>query len=103
MNTPITTACRCCRFYTPEGRRGGNCSQLGVSVRGCWQACAFALPPFAPSWEHNTDGITILQPTDIIVMENSVRVDAYSLDVQAIISDRQTVKFSTEEITAVIA
>lgn len=49
------TACRHCRFYTPEGRRGGNCQQLGVLVRGGWKACSLALPPFAPSWESLED------------------------------------------------
>ncbi|MEB3825900.1 hypothetical protein [Phormidium sp. CCY1219] len=45
------SACRHCRFYTPVGRRGGNCQQLGVPVRGGWKACSLAVPPFAPSWE----------------------------------------------------
>ncbi|MFB2893564.1 hypothetical protein ACE1CI_11690 [Aerosakkonemataceae cyanobacterium BLCC-F50] len=48
---PVTSACKSCRFYTPEGRRGGNCQQLGVPVRGGWKACSLALPPFATSWE----------------------------------------------------
>ena len=43
--------CRHCRFYTPEGRRGGHCGQLGVSVSGSWQSCDLCLAPFAPSWE----------------------------------------------------
>ncbi|MEO0489592.1 MAG: hypothetical protein AAF215_04565 [Cyanobacteria bacterium P01_A01_bin.123] len=44
-------ASRCCRcqFYTPEGRRGGACSQLGVSVHGSWKACSLAIPPFSTS------------------------------------------------------
>ncbi|HAX78300.1 MAG TPA: hypothetical protein DCY88_21380 [Cyanobacteria bacterium UBA11372] len=49
---PIASACRSCRYYTPEGRRGGNCQQLGVPVRGGWQACSLAIPAFAPSGEH---------------------------------------------------
>lgn len=53
MNTLTcpTSACRHCRFYQPEGRRGGHCEQLGVPVRGGWKACSLAIPPFAPSWE----------------------------------------------------
>lgn len=43
--------CRHCRFYQSEGRRGGHCQQMEALVRGSWQACALALPPFAPSWE----------------------------------------------------
>jgi len=45
------SACRLCRYYQPEGRRGGTCQQLGVPVKACWKACSFALPPFATSWE----------------------------------------------------
>lgn len=50
VNFP-TTACRVCRFYQPEGRRGGTCEQLGVPVRASWKACSLALPPFTSSWE----------------------------------------------------
>lgn len=50
-------ACRHCQHYTPEGRRGGHCHQLGVPVQGCWKACSLAIPPFAPSWE-NFSGIS---------------------------------------------
>ncbi len=48
----FTSACRYCRYYQPEGRRGGMCQQLGALVQGSWAACSLALPPFAPSWEH---------------------------------------------------
>jgi len=41
-----TSACRHCRFYSPEGRRGGSCEMLGVPVQGSWKACAFASSPF---------------------------------------------------------
>ncbi|WP_162182944.1 hypothetical protein [Neosynechococcus sphagnicola] len=43
--------CRHCRYYTPEGRRGGQCQQLSAPVSGGWKACSLAIPPFAPSWE----------------------------------------------------
>ena len=58
MNTSNfpASACRYCRYYNLEGRRGGMCKQLGVPVRGGWRACSLALPPFAPSWE-NIDGL----------------------------------------------
>ncbi len=46
-----TTACRVCRYYQPQGRRGGVCDQLGVPVRASWKACSLALPPFTASWE----------------------------------------------------
>lgn len=43
--------CRHCRYYRPEGRRGGSCQLLCVSVRGIWPACSLVVPSFAPSWE----------------------------------------------------
>lgn len=48
---PIASAYRYCRYYMPEGRRGGNCSQLSVSVQGSWTACSLARPVFAPTWD----------------------------------------------------
>jgi len=41
-----TSVCRYCRFYEPEGRRGGSCQLLGVPVESSWKACSFASPPF---------------------------------------------------------
>jgi hypothetical protein len=38
--------CRACRYYQPEGRRGGLCELLNVNVEGGWEACALAIPPF---------------------------------------------------------
>ncbi len=43
--------CRHCRFYQPEGRRGGACSQLGVPVQSGWNACSLSEQPFALSNE----------------------------------------------------
>ncbi|AFY74991.1 hypothetical protein Syn7502_03093 [Synechococcus sp. PCC 7502] len=40
------SACRFCTHYTPEGRRGGNCSMLAASVSGDWQACSLSAPFF---------------------------------------------------------
>ena len=53
VNIPVSTCqhCRHCRHFMPEGRRGGNCEQLGAPVRGVWKACSLAIPAFAPSWE----------------------------------------------------
>ncbi|MFE4107411.1 hypothetical protein [Almyronema epifaneia] len=42
-----TSSCCCCRFYTPEGRRGGQCGKLNVPVRSSWKACCLAIPAFA--------------------------------------------------------
>jgi hypothetical protein len=48
----ITSACRYCRFYRPEGLHGGACQQLGVSVQSNWKACQLGLPAFANAWEN---------------------------------------------------
>ncbi|MCM1981733.1 hypothetical protein [Lyngbya confervoides] len=45
-------ACRYCQYYSPEGRRGGHCSQLGVPVQGEWTACLLMIPTFSRSPEH---------------------------------------------------
>lgn len=68
MNTSNfpASACRYCRHYNVQGRRGGMCQQLGVPVRGAWRACSLALPPFAPSWE-NIDGL--LQDRKLFLQE----------------------------------
>ncbi len=65
LNFP-TSACRVCRYYRPEGRRGGTCQQLGVPVSANWKACALALPPFAPSWERME---TILHDERLVLKE----------------------------------
>ena len=46
-----TSSCRYCRFYNPEGRRGGICSQLNVSVKAHWKSCQFSCPVFADDWQ----------------------------------------------------
>jgi hypothetical protein len=48
----LASACRYCRFYRPEGLRGGACQQLGVSVHSDWKACQLALPAFASTWNN---------------------------------------------------
>jgi hypothetical protein len=48
----LTSACRYCRFYRPEGLHGGACQQLGVSVRSEWKACQLGLPAFSNTWEN---------------------------------------------------
>ncbi|MCL1474955.1 hypothetical protein [Argonema antarcticum] len=65
---PVASACRSCRYYTPEGRRGGNCQQLSVPVRGSWTACSLALPPFAPSWE-GVEDVLIWQKEMLMLQE----------------------------------
>lgn len=44
------SSCRHCLFYQSEGRRGGQCQQLGVKVQGQWQVCSLAASPFSGNW-----------------------------------------------------
>ncbi|MCU0570619.1 MAG: hypothetical protein MUF49_29090 [Oculatellaceae cyanobacterium Prado106] len=54
------SSCKHCQFYRAEGRRGGNCQQLGVPVQGTWKICPLAVPPFVPNWQ-NLPGIAAWQ------------------------------------------
>lgn len=63
---PLTSACRYCRHYQPEGRRGGMCQQLGSPVQASWKACSLALPPFAPSWESLEDAWGLPDATRVL-------------------------------------
>ncbi|MGK7920525.1 MAG: hypothetical protein AB4080_11030 [Trichodesmium sp.] len=53
-----TIACRHCRYYSPEGRRGGVCQKLVTPVESYWKACSLASLPFTASRE-NLDGIVM--------------------------------------------
>ncbi|MGK7931733.1 MAG: hypothetical protein AB4041_09905 [Microcystaceae cyanobacterium] len=50
--TFLTSSCRYCRYFHTEGRRGGTCQQLGVSVESDWKACVLANHAFKTPWEH---------------------------------------------------
>lgn len=65
LNFPIS-ACRLCRHYQPEGRRGGTCQQLSVPTRANWKACSLALPPFGSSWDKIEE---IWQEPELILQE----------------------------------
>jgi hypothetical protein len=73
MKTPLTSACRHCRHYTPEGRRGGVCSLLSVPVQSQWKACSLAVSPFGPSWENITE-IGLWQEETVTLREAAVAV-----------------------------
>lgn len=70
-------SCRYCRYFTPEGRRGGHCEQLGVPVQSKWKACMLALPPFAPSWEMLEQSIA-WQPETVMVQKELAFTTAWS-------------------------
>ena len=62
-----TSACRYCRFYEPQGRRGGDCRMLSVSVQSDWEACALASPPFKT---------TLTKLEDIFQLESPISLDS---------------------------
>ncbi len=73
-----TSSCRYCRYFQTEGRRGGVCQQLGVSVRAGWKACSLAAPPFTNAWE-NLEKVVRLEnslvlkcPVDLCAVEMPV-------------------------------
>lgn len=72
----LTSTCRCCQYYTPEGRRGGQCQQLHVPVKGGWRACQLAIPAFAMSWEIKEIMEIQHQPA---VLKDTLEVDRTSL------------------------
>ncbi|MBE9200156.1 MULTISPECIES: hypothetical protein [unclassified Nodularia (in: cyanobacteria)] len=72
----LTSACRYCRHYQPEGRRGGMCQQLGASVQAGWKACSLALPPFAPSWETLEDAWDLPDATRVLGASQTLATDA---------------------------
>ena len=71
MKTPLTSACRHCRHYTPEGRRGGVCDLLSVPVQSQWKACSLAVSAFGLSWE-NIEEIELWQEQTVTVQEAAV-------------------------------
>ncbi|MEN9568214.1 MAG: hypothetical protein RLZZ69_3410 [Cyanobacteriota bacterium] len=62
-----TSACRFCRFYESEGRRGGSCQMLGVPVQSSWKACNFACSPF---------DTTLQKLEDIFQLETPIALDS---------------------------
>ncbi|NJN23624.1 MAG: hypothetical protein HC810_03515 [Acaryochloridaceae cyanobacterium RL_2_7] len=60
MNAPL--ACRHCRHYQFEGRRGGQCQQLGVPVKGEWQPCSLITPNFSSASHQRAVALTIHTP-----------------------------------------
>ena len=64
MKSKSTLVCRHCRYYSPEGRRGGFCQKLMAGVESNWKACSLALSPFATSWENLNDTVMWNQKID---------------------------------------
>jgi hypothetical protein len=58
----------------PEGRRGGSCQQLGVLVKGSWQACSLALPIFTSAWE-SLEEMMVWQKESLMTQAIAVSTD----------------------------
>jgi hypothetical protein len=82
--THLASACRYCRHYQPEGRRGGNCQKLGAPVQGTWKACNLALPAFAPSWETLEDSWSLPVAKQVIPVTKALNSDLEFLEPTAV-------------------
>jgi hypothetical protein len=80
----ITSACRYCRFYRPEGLHGGACQQLGVSVRSDWKACQLGLPAFANTWENAEELATANRQVEVQVTSHQELIVTTTLDLSRI-------------------
>lgn len=60
-----TSLCSRCQNYTPEGRRGGQCSLLGAPVKGSWKACSLAMPVFLSQDTVVKSLEALLQPAEV--------------------------------------
>ncbi|WGV24512.1 hypothetical protein [Halotia branconii] len=94
----LTSACRYCRHYKPEGRRGGTCQQLGVPVQASWKACSLALPPFAPSWESLEDAWILPDATRVLSVSHSM---VSNVDNTVLTPVEETVHCSSQEVETV--
>lgn len=97
--TLLNSACRYCRYYKPEGRRGGMCQMLGVPVQGKWKACTLEMPAFAPSWEGLAE--IMIPPNKMPVLSDNPLVSA--LDNSAIELTAEIANFKSEPKKAMSA
>ncbi|HEY9644612.1 MAG TPA: hypothetical protein V6C57_29215 [Coleofasciculaceae cyanobacterium] len=47
--------CRFCKYYQPQGRRGGQCQLLEVPVQSHWKACKLSIRPFVAPTDINRE------------------------------------------------
>ena len=72
VNSP-NSSCRHCRFYRPEGRRGGVCQKLSVPVDSNWEACVLACSPFSNSLK-NLEEIVHLETAFSLKYANNSKI-----------------------------
>ncbi|HHP7232315.1 MAG TPA: hypothetical protein ACFCUY_15820 [Xenococcaceae cyanobacterium] len=82
----LNSTCRHCRYFNPEGRRGGSCQKLGVPVNSTWQTCTLARYPFSPTWK---------SLEEIVHLENS-----FSYLDRDRVTSASAVKLSTADLTS---
>ena len=70
----LDLSCRHCRYYQPEGRRGGSCDKLGVAVDSTWKACVLCSSPFERDLDKLDTTITTLN-TAITALEEIVHLE----------------------------
>ena len=76
----LASACRYCRHYQPEGRRGGICQKLGAPVQGSWKACNLGIPAFAPSWETLEDSWSLPVAKPVLSVAQALNSDLEFLE-----------------------
>ena len=67
---PGVAHCGSCRFYSPVGRRGGDCSQLGVLVKSNWKACCLVQDPFSQEAIQTSDLISTKELSVLLSQPN---------------------------------
>lgn len=66
--------CRHCRFYEPEGRRGGCCQKLGVAVDATWSVCSLVSFPFEDNFKHLDYSLAVINKT-LATLEEIVHLE----------------------------
>lgn len=93
----LNLACRHCRHYQPEGRRGGSCHKLGVAVDSDWKACVLAASPFDNSLTNLDRSLTTLNTT-LTSLEEIVHLEtAFSLSFESYDEEHTEVEKETVE------
>ncbi len=65
-----TFLCRHCRYYAPQGRRGGHCNKLNVGVKSQWEACSLVASPFTSPWKDFGD--IMLWPQKVFEIQEAI-------------------------------
>ncbi|WP_460203046.1 hypothetical protein [Scytonema sp. NUACC21] len=59
LKSSCVSSCRYCRYYTPQGQRGGTCQLLNVLVKSEWKACSLSAPSFASASRQEAEELTL--------------------------------------------